>query len=110
MPPPGVRVDAPFIGSSVNEAWQEGVATMFHPDQLTTPVPVVAPVASPRGRGCLVDGCTCKDARIVSQRRAAFFAAVARRNGQTAHRAIAPDPAWILPYVSADDLGDPYLD
>jgi hypothetical protein len=45
-----------------------------------------------------VSGCTCKDARIVSHRRAAFHAAVARRNGQTADRVIAPDPVWLLPY------------
>ena len=49
---------------------------MFQPDQLTAPA-VVAAVSTARGRGCLVDGCTCKDARIISHRRTAFFAAVA---------------------------------
>lgn len=83
---------------------------MLHPDQMTTPSSISPLVVSPRGRGCLVDGCSCKDARIVSHRRAAFFAAMARRNGQTADRSIAPDPAWVPAFVSADDLGDPYLD
>jgi hypothetical protein len=70
---------------------------MFHPDQTShQPVfPMPAATAAPSGsRACLVDGCPCKDARIVSHRRAAFFAAMARRNGETADRVIAPDPAW----------------
>ena len=46
---------------------------------------------------CLVAGCPCKDARIVSHRRAAFYAAVARQTGQTADRVIAVDPTWRLP-------------
>ena len=48
----------------------------------------------PTRRACLVDGCPCKDARFVSHRRAAFFADLARRTGETADRIIAPDPAW----------------
>lgn len=48
-------------------------------------------------RGCLVAGCACKDARIVSQRRAAFFAAWAREHGETADRAVAPEAGWRLP-------------
>jgi hypothetical protein len=32
----------------------------------------------------------------VSHRRAAFFAALARRNGETADRVIAADPAWTV--------------
>ena len=39
-------------------------------------------------RGCLVEGCPCKDARIVSTRRAAFFGDQARQHGETAARAI----------------------
>jgi hypothetical protein len=51
-----------------------------------------------RVRGaCLIAGCTCKDSRIVSYRRAAFFAAVARRSGQTADRIIAVEPGWRIP-------------
>ena len=46
---------------------------------------------------CLVAGCPCKDPRIVSHRRAAFFAAVARENGETADRTIAADPDWRIP-------------
>jgi hypothetical protein len=48
-------------------------------------------------RGCLVAGCPCKDARIVSQRRAAFFAAWARDHGETANRAVEPDAEWRIP-------------
>lgn len=50
---------------------------------------------------CLVPGCSCKDARIVSHRRAAFFAAVARTHGETADRMIGPDPEWRLPLLVA---------
>jgi hypothetical protein len=46
---------------------------------------------------CLVDGCACKDARIVSRRRAAYFAARARQTGQTADRVIRSEPGWYLP-------------
>jgi hypothetical protein len=48
-------------------------------------------------RGCLVEGCPCKDARIVSQRRAAFFAAWAREHGETADRAVPPETGWRIP-------------
>jgi hypothetical protein len=48
-------------------------------------------------RGCLVAGCPCKDARIVSQRRAAFFAAWARDHGETANRAVEPEADWQVP-------------
>lgn len=47
-------------------------------------------------RACLVDGCPCKDARILSHRRAAFFAAWARDRGETANRIVQPDPRWQL--------------
>jgi hypothetical protein len=49
---------------------------------------------------CLVAGCPCKDPRIVSHRRAAFFAAVAREGGETADRAVAVDPEWRLPTLT----------
>ena len=48
-------------------------------------------------RACLVEGCPCKDARIVSHRRAAFYAAVARRSGETADRIIAAEDGWRIP-------------
>lgn len=50
-------------------------------------------------RGCLVDGCPCKDARIISKRRAAFFAAQARQNGETADRAVAAELEWRIPAI-----------
>ena len=39
-------------------------------------------------------GCTCKDARIVSHRRAAFFSAWAKDHGETANRVVKADPTW----------------
>lgn len=54
-------------------------------------------------RACRQDGCTCQDARIVSPRRAAFFAVVAKANGETSDRHIAPEPGWTLADVGATD-------
>jgi hypothetical protein len=50
-------------------------------------------------RGCLVEGCPCKDPRILSTRRAAFFAAWAKDHGETADRAVAPDLDWRIPQL-----------
>ena len=47
--------------------------------------------------GCLVDGCPCRDARIVSHRRVRFYAHLARINGETARRVVRPEPGWELP-------------
>jgi hypothetical protein len=57
----------------------------------------VTPGAHPAKRACLVPGCPCKDARIVSHRRARFFASIARTLGETADRFVAPDPDWRIP-------------
>jgi hypothetical protein len=54
------------------------------------------PEATPTAR-CLIEGCPCRDARIVSHRRARFFAHLATRRGETADRVVAPDPSWRLP-------------
>jgi hypothetical protein len=63
--------------------------------------PQVSHQAVDRGRrGCLVEGCPCKDARIVSQRRTAFFAAWAKQRGETADRAVAPEFGWSIPALS----------
>jgi hypothetical protein len=63
-----------------------------------------------RVRGaCLIAGCTCKDSRIVSNRRAAFFAAMARRSGQTADRVVAVEPGWRIPTAPLTDLERPSL-
>ena len=60
--------------------------------------PQVSHQAIDRGRrGCLVEGCPCKDARIVSTRRAAFFSAWARQHGETANRTVAPESGWRIP-------------
>jgi hypothetical protein len=65
----------------------------------------IAEQTETRTRGaCLFNGCSCKDARIVSHRRAAFFAAVAARSGQTAHRVIDVEPGWRIPPASLADL------
>ena len=61
---------------------------------------LVSHEATDRGRrGCLVEGCPCKDARIVSKRRAAFFAVWAREHGETADRAVAPEAEWRIPML-----------
>ncbi len=79
------------IGSKESDA-------VFHPNQLRTGEPLPIAPSVPAG-ACLVAGCPCKDARIVSHRRAAFIAAMARKNGETAERVIAPDPEWRIPSV-----------
>ena len=71
---------------------------MYHPDQLpSASLAPAVPEVHDGPRGCLQAGCPCRDARIVSHRKAAFFAAIARAAGETADRVIAPDPAWTLP-------------
>jgi hypothetical protein len=75
---------------------------MFHPNQFRTE-PIVT-VESRRTGACLVDGCACKDARIVSHRRAAFFAALAQQTGQTADRAIAVEDGWRIPAIEGVEL------
>ena len=45
-------------------------------------------------RACRADGCACEDSRIVSPRRAAFFATLARQTGETADRRIHPETGW----------------
>jgi hypothetical protein len=71
---------------------------VFHPNQIRTGE-AFSLIVPNRSGACLVGGCTCKDARIVSIRRAAFFAAVARQTGETADRVIASEPSWRLPVV-----------
>lgn len=56
------------------------------------------PEREPRS-ACLVAGCPCRDARIVSHRRARFFAHLAESHGETARRVIRPEPGWELPRI-----------
>jgi len=56
-----------------------------------------------RRQPCLNPGCPCKDPRIVSRRKAAYFAAQARVNGQTADRVIAPQRGWRIPALTSPD-------
>ena len=58
-----------------------------------TPATVDPTDITARG-ACLTAGCVCKDARILSYRRAAFFAAIAQARGETAGRILAADPEW----------------
>ena len=58
----------------------------------------------PARRACLVEGCSCKDARIISQRRVAFAANLARANGETADRFIPVEPGWRLPVFIGSEL------
>lgn len=46
---------------------------------------------------CLSPGCPCQDARIVSHRRARFFAHLAVTHGETADRIIPPETDWVIP-------------
>ena len=55
-------------------------------------------------RACLVSDCPCKDSRIVSFRRAAFFAAVPRRSAQTADRIVEVEAEWRIPLDGPDGL------
>ena len=55
------------------------------------------------GRACRQEGCPCQDARIVSHRKAGFFAMVARQHGETADRQIGPEPDWRLPGAASTD-------
>ncbi|HEX5825848.1 MAG TPA: hypothetical protein VFY18_15420 [Candidatus Limnocylindrales bacterium] len=59
---------------------------------------------SPARRACLVEGCTCKDARILSSRRASYFASVAKARGETADRVVEADPSWAIPAMSDLDV------
>jgi hypothetical protein len=74
---------------------------MYDPPRWMVQPTLVERQAHPVRSACLVAGCTCKDARIVSHRRAAFYAAVARTQGETADRTIGPDPEWRLPLLVA---------
>jgi hypothetical protein len=57
-------------------------------------------VVDPGRRGCLVEGCPCRDARIVSKRRTAFFAAWAQQHGETANRLVTPELGWRIPTLT----------
>ena len=50
-----------------------------------------------RASRCLAAGCPCRDARIVSHRRARFFHHLAVVNGETADRVIVAEPDWMIP-------------
>jgi hypothetical protein len=76
-------------------AGREGRTGMNGLDDTTTTA-----TTTPTRRACLVAGCACKDARIVSHRRAAYFAVVARSNGQTANRIVAVEADWRLPAIT----------
>jgi hypothetical protein len=58
----------------------------------------------PSRRACLVEGCSCKDARIISHRRVAYFASQAIANGETANRIVAVEPDWRLPVHTNLDI------
>lgn len=74
---------------------------MSHPSVDPTADPAAS--TAPRRRACLVAGCPCQDVRIVSRRRAAFFASLSRLRGETADRSVAPDPGWRVPIPADPD-------
>ena len=98
MPARSTATYLAVIGTPPRETGRKESDAVFHPNQLRTGEPFPIAPSVPAG-ACLVAGCTCKDARIISHRRASFYAAVARHNGETADRVIAPDPEWRLPSV-----------
>jgi hypothetical protein len=70
---------------------------MYHPDQIAVSERLAAlALPSTAGHHCLTAGCSCKDPRIVSTRRARFFGSLTKRRGQTADRVVAPEPGWRL--------------
>ena len=66
----------------------------------TVPAPenteIVDTTDIPARNACLTEGCPCKDARIVSYRRASFYA--------TADRFIPAEPGWRVPAAGAAGL------
>ncbi len=62
---------------------------------------IVETTNAPARKACLTPGCPCKDARIVSHRRAAFYATIARRAGETADRVVPVEPGWRIPAAVA---------
>jgi hypothetical protein len=54
--------------------------------------------------GCLVEGCPCRDARIVSHRRARFFAHLAVVNGETAQRVVVAEPGWSISHAHIEEI------
>lgn len=74
---------------------------MYHPDQFNIVIldSPTDPPPPPMRSACLVEGCSCKDARIVSHRRAAFFAAIARRTGETADRVVPAEASWAFDWT-----------
>jgi hypothetical protein len=60
-------------------------------------IEIVETTNIPARKACLTAGCSCKDARIVSYRRAAFYATVARSSGETADRVVPAEPGWRIP-------------
>jgi hypothetical protein len=98
MPAPSGATYLAVIGTPPLETGRKESDAVFHPNQIRTGEPLPIAHSVPAG-ACLVAGCTCKDARIISFRRAAFIAAMARRSGETADRLIAPDPEWRIPSI-----------
>ena len=67
-------------------------------------IKIVETTNVPARNACLTAGCSCKDARIVSYRRAAFYATIARGSGETADRIVPAEPGWRIPAVVAAGL------
>ncbi len=65
---------------------------------------IIETTSIPARKACLTAGCPCKDARIVSSRRAAFYATVARSSGETADRVVLAEPGWRIPAAAAASL------
>jgi hypothetical protein len=90
---------APVIASPLSGG-AEGSSAMNGPIEANEPIETMATASSARGR-CLAPGCPCADGRILLHRHAAFFAALAAKNGQTADRVMAPEPEWKIAWEKA---------
>ena len=96
-----MQLQAPrAYGSSIEldarAPWKDGTSVID-----SQPVERLRAVGRSARPACLVAGCTCRDARIVSKRRSAFFAAWAKDHGETADRVVAVDPAWSIDFSAA---------
>jgi hypothetical protein len=75
--------------------------------QVPEPTEIVE-VTGTRVRGaCHIGGCTCKDVRIVSYRRAALFAFLAERSGETADRVVPVEAGWRIPSATPAEMDRP---
>ena len=86
------------IGIPPRETGRKESDAVFHPNQLRTGEPL--PIAPSSSVGaCLVAGCTCKDARILSHRHADVRGSAVRCNAATGVFCQGPCRIRLSPFV-----------